>query len=232
MAAEIALSFGSADYVDTDQSLRKITNKGTLDFKDPLTPASGYHGPVFYGSYGRSANGSVDNARIINKNGPYGQDMIDFSEGAMGVVDQIYGVVIFRPESFEGRFKDQAISLARSEALSIRTYTGFSPDQVGWFHFYIEVGDQAFVSPPFSFTNDVDDQWGEKNITVNDPRTIKWTEAVFRDGTPFLAGNRPEATPDFDAVTAVGFVFHTAATENSTTTTARFLTDFFLVAAE
>jgi hypothetical protein len=231
-AAEIALSFSGNHLVDRDVPLREMRNRGQLDRVNPLSPGQNYRGPVFFGGYGRSANGSVDNARILNDAGPYGQDMLDFNEGTMGVVDQMYGAVIFRSESFEGRFRNRPISLARQEALSIRTFTGFVPQQVGWLYFYIEVGDRAYLSPPFSFTRDVDAGWGEKVITVNNPRSIRWSEAVFRDGTPFVAGERPEAAPDFDAVTGVGFVFHTASQRDNPKDAVRFLTDFFLVAAE
>jgi len=231
-AAEIALSFGGPDLVGEETSLVKISTKGTLDFSRPLSPEAGYSGPVFFGSYGRSANASVDNARILNNMGPYGQDILDFNEGGIGMVDQMSGIVFFRPEAFEGRFKGKSLSLARSEALAIRTYTGFTPDQTGWVYFYVEVGDKAYVSPPFSFTQDVDGNWGEKTITVDDPRKIRWTAAVFRDGTPLLDGDRPEELPDFDAVTAVGFVFHTAAADGNTNNRVRFATDFFMVGAE
>lgn len=231
-AAEIALSFGAPDLVDEDTSLTKIGLKGTLDFSQALSPQAPYSGPVFYGSYGRSANGSVDNARILNNMGPFGQDILDFNEGAIGMVDQIYGIVFFRPDAFEGRFKGKSLTLARSEALAIRTYTGFTPEQEGWVYFYVEVGDKAYVSPPFSFTEDTVGEWGEKTITVDDPRKIRWTSAVFRDGTPFLDGERPEESPDFDAVTAVGFVFHTTATEGNAKNAVRFATDFFIVGAE
>jgi hypothetical protein len=231
-ASEIALTFGGTDMVEADTSLRKVPEKGTLDFSKPLSPETGYTGPEFFGSYGRSANGTVDNARILKSDGPYKQNMLDFNDSVAGVVDQMYGVVIFRPDSFEGRFKGESLSLATSEALAIRTYTGYVPDQVGWVHFYVEVGDDAYVSPPFSFTKDADGGWGETNITVDDPRKVRWTRAVFRDGTPFLAGDRPEEMPDFDAVTAVGFAFQTAGTDASGKNAFRFATDFFMVSAE
>lgn len=197
-----------------------------------LSPSAGYTGPVFYGGYGRSHNGSVDDASIRNNSGEDSLDVLNFTEGTIGHVDQLYGLVAFRSDAFAAPYKGRPISLATTEALTLRTYTGYIPEQIGWVYFYIEIKGEAFVSSPFSYTQDTVGEWGTKTISVGDPRKVRWTRAVFRGDTTFLAGERPPASPDFDAVDAVGFVFHSAGMKDSEKNTARFMTDMFIVSAK
>lgn len=229
--AEIALLFGGNELVKANAPLVRMMGRGTLNTAATLSPSEGYNGPIFTGGYGRSNNGSVDVAEIRNNHGPYNMDMLGFTEGAMGTVDRIYGLISFPASSFSARFEGKPIRLARTDAFSIRTYTGFLPEQRGWVYFYIESNGQGFLSPAFSYTKDVDEAWGEKSITLSDPRSVQWTRFMTTGTSPELSGNRPPGTPDFDKVTAVGFYFETSATEGGKLT-ARFFTDFFLVNAQ
>ena len=231
-SAEVALQFGGADLVTADTALAPLRERGAINPNSllPLSSDLSYKGPVFTGGFGRSNNGSVDRAEIVNDTGPARLDMLGFTEGGMGLVDRIYGLIRFPATSFTGRFADKPIRIARTDAFSIRTYTGFVPDQQGWLYFYVESNGEGFLSPPFSYTREVDAGWGEKTITLADPRAVTWTRFLTVDTTPDLQANRPQGTPDFEQVTAVGFYFMTNVT-NSDKNTARFFTDFFLVHA-
>lgn len=239
--AEVALQFGGSDLVTTRTNLLPMTGRGVLDTSVMISPTEGYRGPAFTGGYGRSNNGSVDAAEIRDNHGPYQMDMLGFTEGGMGNVDRIYGLISFPSSSFSRRAVGNligvsgndsvSIRLARAYAFSIRTYTGFLPDQEGWLYFYVESNGQGFLSPPYSYTRDVDDVWGEKNITLSDPRTVTWSRFATVGNSPELARNRPPGTPDLDKVTAVGFYFETHV-NGGNKNTARFFTDFFLVNAE
>jgi hypothetical protein len=173
----------------------------------------------------------VDRPEIDNDTGPYGLDMLGFTEGSTGLVDQVYGAVIFPASSFNPEFRGKAVSLAEEEALAIRTYNGFVPDQKGYVYFYIETAAGGYLSPPFSYTEGAAEGWGEKMIVVHNPREIAWTELRTVGNTALVAGNRPTANPDFDAVTAIGFFFHGSATSKDKNAV-RFLTDFFGASAK
>ncbi|MCC5842963.1 MAG: hypothetical protein JJU05_01800 [Verrucomicrobia bacterium] len=228
--AEAVLTFGGADLVEARTPLTFHEGRGDLHFDQPLSPSEGYTGPRFFGGYGRSAHGSVDRAEIDNNTGPYGLDMLGFTEGAMGLVDVIYGAVIFTRESFKPPYTHQPIRLAREKAMVLRTYTGFVPDQEGWVYFYVMADDQRFVGPPMSYTRDTEGDWGEKTLIIEDPRTVAWTRLKTEGETARIAGNREPAQPNFDHVTEVGFFFVTNATTDVKQAT-RFMTDFFMVSA-
>jgi hypothetical protein len=230
-AAEAVLTFGGADLVAERTPLVFHRERGGLYFDRPLSPPERYTGPVFYGGFGRSANGSVDRAEIDNQTGPYGLDMLGFTEGGMGLVDVMYGAVIFNPESFKPPFTGRPISLARERAMVLRTYTGFVPDQIGWVYFYVMADDQRFVGPPMSYTRDTEGDWGEKTLIIDDPRTLAWTRLKTEEGTARIVGGGEPAQPDFDHVTEVGFFFFTHATTREKDA-ARFMTDFFMVSVD
>jgi hypothetical protein len=230
VSAEPVLTFGGAELVQARTPLTLHKDTGGLSFVNPLSPPEGYVGPLFYGGYGRSANGTIDRAEIDNNTGPYSLDMLGFTEGAMGTVDVTYGAVIFKSESFKPPYKDKPISLAKEKALVLRTYTGYIPDQTGWVYFYVMVNDQPYIGPPMSFTKDTEGDWGEKTLVIENPRNVAWTRLKTEGDTSRIAGNREPAQPDFDNVTEVGFFFTTNATTDVKKAT-RLLTDFFMVSA-
>ncbi|MCC5848450.1 MAG: hypothetical protein JJU29_10170 [Verrucomicrobia bacterium] len=226
--AEAVLTFGGADLVEERTPLLFMKETGGLSLETPLSPAEGYRGPRFFGGYGRSAHGSVDRAEIDNNTGPYGLDMLGFTEGGMGTVDVMYGAVIFTMESFAAPHTNQPISLAREKAMVLRTYTGYIPDQEGWVYFYVMAEGERYVGPPMSYTRDTEGDWGEKTLIIEDPRTVAWTKLATVDGTARIAGDREPAQPNFDQVTEVGFFFTTSGTTR-VKDAARLLTDFFMV---
>lgn len=229
--AEPVLTFGGADLVEERTPLVFHRERGGLHFDRPLSPPRGYNGPRFFGGFGRSANGSVDRAEIDNNTGPYGLDMLGFTEGGMGLVDVIYGAVVFTMESFKPPYTNRPIRLARERAMVLRTYTGFVPDQIGWVYFYVMADDQRFVGPPMSYTRDTEGDWGEKTLIIEDPRTIAWTRLKTDGDTARIVGGGEPAQPDFDHVTEVGFFFVTNATTREKDAT-RFMTDFFMVSVD
>lgn len=230
--AEPVLTFGGADLVEARTPLAPHMGQGGLYFDQDLSPSptGGYTGPRFFGGYGRSANGTVDRPEIDNNTGPYSLDMLGFTEGGMGLVDVIYGAVMFSSESFKAPYTHKPISLAKEKAMVLRTYTGYVPDQEGWVYFYVMADGQRYVGPPMSFTRDTTGDWGEKTLIIEDPRVVAWTKLKTEGDTARIAGDRESAQPDFDQVTEVGFFFTTNATSDAKIA-ARLLTDFFMVSA-